>query len=387
LKKITELKPQNKKILVRVDYNVPIQGRKVMDTERIEASLDTINWLTSKGGVVVLCSHFGRPEGKRNRKYSLKVVVPTLKKLLGKKITFVSDCIGEKRDKVIAKAKPGEVILLENVRYYPGEEAGDAEFAGKLAAGMDLYVNEAFSASHRAHASVVAVTKILPSYAGYSLQREVENLKKVLVKPKKPFVMVSGGAKISDKIDFLKALTKKIDVLILGGGMANTFLAAEGYEVGKSLYEPDFIDSAEEIKREAEENGVEFILPDDVVVAKKINGFARAKNKSIEEVEKSDYIVDVGPKSVAKFSEPLKFAGTVFWNGPVGIAEYKNFAGGTIGVAKIVSDSKSVSVIGGGDTVSAVKNLNLKFDFISTGGGATLEYLAKGNLPGIEALG
>jgi phosphoglycerate kinase len=387
LKKITELKPQNKKILVRVDYNVPVQGRKVMDTERIEASLDTINWLTSKGGVVVLCSHFGRPEGKRNRKYSLKVVVPTLKKLLGKKITFVSDCIGEKRDKVIAKAKPGEVILLENVRYYPGEEAGDAEFAGKLAAGMDLYVNEAFSASHRAHASVVAVTKILPSYAGYSLQREVENLKKVLVKPKKPFVMVSGGAKISDKIDFLKALTKKIDVLILGGGMANTFLAAEGYEVGKSLYEPDFIDSAEEIKREAEENGVEFILPDDVVVAKKINGFARAKNKSIEEVEKSDYIVDVGPKSVAKFSEPLKFAGTVFWNGPVGIAEYKNFAGGTIGVAKIVSDSKSVSVIGGGDTVSAVKNLNLKFDFISTGGGATLEYLAKGNLPGIEALG
>lgn len=387
MKKITELKPQNKKILVRVDYNVPIQGRKVMDTERIEASLDTINWLTSKGGVVVLCSHFGRPEGKRNRKYSLKVVVPTLKKLLGKKITFVSDCIGEKRDKVIAKAKPGEVILLENVRYYPGEEAGDAEFAGKLAAGMDLYVNEAFSASHRAHASVVAVTKILPSYAGYSLQREVENLKKVLVKPKKPFVMVSGGAKISDKIDFLKALTKKIDVLILGGGMANTFLAAEGYEVGKSLYEPDFIDSAEEIKREAEENGVEFILPDDVVVAKKINGFARAKNKSIEEVEKSDYIVDVGPKSVAKFSEPLKFAGTVFWNGPVGIAEYKNFAGGTIGVAKIVSDSKSVSVIGGGDTVSAVKNLNLKFDFISTGGGATLEYLAKGNLPGIEALG
>lgn len=387
MKKITELKPQNKKILVRVDYNVPVQGRKVMDTERIEASLDTINWLTSKGGVVVLCSHFGRPEGKRNRKYSLKVVVPTLKKLLGKKITFVSDCIGEKRDKVIAKAKPGEVILLENVRYYPGEEAGDAEFAGKLAAGMDLYVNEAFSASHRAHASVVAVTKILPSYAGYSLQREVENLKKVLVKPKKPFVMVSGGAKISDKIDFLKALTKKIDVLILGGGMANTFLAAEGYEVGKSLYEPDFIDSAEEIKREAEENGVEFILPDDVVVAKKINGFARAKNKSIEEVEKSDYIVDVGPKSVAKFSEPLKFAGTVFWNGPVGIAEYKNFAGGTIGVAKIVSDSKSVSVIGGGDTVSAVKNLNLKFDFISTGGGATLEYLAKGNLPGIEALG
>jgi phosphoglycerate kinase len=387
LKKITELKPQNKKILVRVDYNVPVQGRKVMDTERIEASLDTINWLTSKGGVVVLCSHFGRPEGKRNRKYSLKVVVPTLKKLLGKKITFVSDCIGEKRDKVIAKAKPGEVILLENVRYYPGEEAGDAEFAGKLAAGMDLYVNEAFSASHRAHASVVAVTKILPSHAGYSLQREVENLKKVLVKPKKPFVMVSGGAKISDKIDFLKALTKKIDVLILGGGMANTFLAAEGYEVGKSLYEPDFIDSAEEIKREAEENGVEFILPDDVVVAKKINGFARAKNKSIEEVEKSDYIVDVGPKSVAKFSEPLKFAGTVFWNGPVGIAEYKNFAGGTIGVAKIVSDSKSVSVIGGGDTVSAVKNLNLKFDFISTGGGATLEYLAKGNLPGIEALG
>lgn len=386
MKQVTQFKPQNKKVLVRVDFNVPMQGRKVADIERIQSALDTINWLTSKGAVVALCSHFGRPEGKKNRKYSLKNVCPTVQKLIGKKVTFVADCVGPKKQEALKKAKPGDVLLLENVRFYPGEESGDPEFAKELAVGFDAFVNEAFSASHRAHASVVGVAKILPTFAGYSLVRELETLEKLLKKPKKPFVVICGGAKISDKIDFLKSLAKKVDVMILGGGMANTFIAAEGYDVGKSLYEPDFIDEADEIKRIAEDAGVEFMLPDDVVVAKKIPFLGKPRPKAIDEVAKNEIIVDIGPNSVGKFAEPLKFAGTIFWNGPVGIAEQKNSAGGTIGIAKIISESQGVSVIGGGDTVSAVKNLNLKFDYVSTGGGAALEYLTKGTLPGIEAL-
>lgn len=386
MRKIEEAEVKNKKVLLRVDYNVPMKGRKVADTERIEDSKKTIDWLRNHDAIVVICAHFGRPEGKKNKKYSFKPIVSTLAKVLGTKVLFVQDCIGDKRNAIVESAKPGDVLLLENVRFYAGEEENDPKFAQKLAQNCDLYVNEAFSNSHRNHASMTGVTKFLPSYAGFSLKNEVEVISKTFDRPKKPFVMISGGAKISDKIDFLKSVIKKIDVLILGGGMANTFLAAEGYEIGKSLYEKDFEDVAEEVKREAEDNGVEVILPDDVKVAKRISDWVKAQNKSIEEVGKSDIIVDIGTRSVGRFSEPLKFAGTIFWNGPMGIAEHKNFASGTIGIAKIVSESKAFSLIGGGDTVSAVKDLKLKFDFVSTGGGATLEFLVKGKLPAVEAL-
>jgi phosphoglycerate kinase len=376
----------DKKVLVRVDFNVPVNNGRITDLTRIEASVPTIKWLVDNGAIVFLVSHFGDASGKKEARYSLKKVVSSLSRALGKKAIFISDCIGPKRQKTIAKAKSGEVYLLENTRFYSGEKDNDPDFSKKLAEGFDLFVNDAFSAIHRAHASTVGVTKFLPSFAGLNLAAEFENLSEALEKPSKPFVAVIGGAKISSKIDVLKNLIDKVDVLIIGGGMANNFLAAEGYDIGKSLFEEDYLDSAEEIARLAYDKAIEFLLPDDVVVAKKIGSRAKTKVKAIDEVAKDEIIVDIGPKSVAKFAEPLKFAGTIFWNGPMGISEYKPSAKATEGVAKIISESKAKSVIGGGDTVSAVSAHKLKFDFVSTGGGATLELVSGHKLPGIEAL-
>jgi phosphoglycerate kinase len=386
MKNIQDIDVKNKKVLVRVDFNVPLKGGEVTSDERIVASVPTIKYLVEKGAVVALVSHLGRPDGKKDSKYSLQVVVPLLSDLLGKDVTFIPDCVGEKRDEVIVAAKPGDIFMLENVRFYPEEEAGDPDFAEKLAHGFDLYVNDAFSASHRAHASITEVAKIIPAAAGLSLQNEISHLSFLTENTPKPFLAISGGAKISDKIDILKALIKKVDVLIIGGAMANTFLAAEGYEVGKSLYEEDYLSSAEEIVRMCEDSGVELMLPDDVVVAKSVSESAAIKVKSLDEIEKSDIIVDIGPRSIAKYSEPIKFASTIFWNGPVGINEIPKFAKGTIAIAKIIATTKSHSIIGGGDTVSAVKDLNLKFEFVSTGGGAALEYVAGESLPGLFVL-
>lgn len=376
---------EGKRVLVRVGYDVPLKDGKVSDIERIEASLKTINYLIEKGAAVALCAHLGRP-GKPLKEFSLFPVVGPLARLLEKPVRFLSECVGTEVQQVVSNLSNGDVLVLENLRFHEGEEKNDPDFAKALATGFDLYINEAFSNSHRSHASMVGVADYLPAYAGFELQEEVENLKELTENPKKPFVMVSGGAKISDKIEILKSLIPKIDVLLVGGGMANTFLASEGYEVGKSLYEEDYLGAAEEIMRDAEELGVEVMLPDDVIVAKKVGENQVATERSLDEIEKSDIIVDIGPKSVAKFSEPLKFAGTIFWNGPVGIAEYKNFAKGTTGLAKIISESEARSVIGGGDTLGAVSVFQLPFGFVSTAGGATLEYLAKGALPALEVL-
>lgn len=377
---------KGKKVLLRVDFNVPMSGLKITDTIRIEASAPTIKWLTEHGATVFLVSHFGDANGKKEGKYSLKKIVSTLNKILGVKVKFFSDSVGAKRDALVLKSKPGEIYLLENTRFYKGEKENDPSYSKKLATGFDIYVNDAFSAIHRAHASTAGVATLLPSFAGFNLIAESENLYGALERPRSPFVAVIGGAKISSKIDVLKNLIDKVDVLIIGGGMANNFLAAEGYDIGKSLYEEDFLDSAEEISRLAYDKAIEFLLPDDVVVAKKIGARAKTKIKAIDEVAKDEIIVDIGPKSVAKFAEPLKFAGTIFWNGPMGIAEYKPSAKATEAVAKIISESKAKSIIGGGDTLSAVKSHNLKFDFVSTGGGATLELVSGHKLPGIEAL-
>lgn len=386
LRKITSANVKEKNVLVRVDYNVPLKNGLVLSTERIEASLKTINFLLQNEAAVVLCSHLGRPEGKKNADFSLEPVAKKLGELLSKPVKFIPDCIGEERNKKLKELKLGEIVLLENLRFYAEEENNDPEFAAKLAEECDIYVNDAFSASHRAHASIVEVADLLPAYAGFNLLSEVEHLLPLRDAAKKPFVMISGGAKVSDKIDLLKGVISKVDVLMIGGGMANTFLAAEGYEVGKSLYEPDYLDNAEEISRSAEESGVELMLPDDVVVAKNLNEDAQGITKSIDEVEKSDIIVDVGNRSIAKWAEPLKFAGTIFWNGPIGINENREFAKGTIALAKIVAESQAEAIIGGGDTISAVTALDLKFDFVSTGGGATLELVAGENLPGLEVL-
>lgn len=388
MKRIQDIKElKGKKVLVRVDFNVPVKEGRVTDDSRIKASLKTINYLTHAGAIVGIISHLGRPDGQPKKEFSLFQVVPTLAGLLGEKVRFFSACVGAEKEALVGSLNPGEVVVLENLRFSPAEEANEPNFAESLAKGFDLFVNDAFSASHREHASITGVTKFLSAYAGFNFQAEVEALSQLIKSPKKPFVMVSGGAKISDKIEILRKLIKKVDVLIVGGGMANTFLLAEGYEVGKSLAEEDYVESAEEITRLAEECGAEVMLPDDVVVTKKVAEKSVSQKKDLEEIEANDIIADIGPRSVAKFSEPLKFAGTIFWNGPVGISEYKKFSKGTEAVAKIISESRAYSVIGGGDTLGAVKDYgNLKFDFVSTAGGATLEYLAEGTLPGIEVL-
>jgi len=385
-REITQAEVKDKNVLVRVDYNVPFKNGVITSAERIEASLKTIKYLLKNDAAVILCSHLGRPDGKKNPEFTLEPVAKKLEEMLGVAVKFVDDCIGERRHKATKELKVGEAILLENLRFYPEEEKNEPKFAEKLTEDCDIYINDAFSASHRAHASIVGVTKILPSYAGFNLMDEIKYVLPLRDNVHKPFVMISGGAKVSDKIDLLKGIIPKVDVLMIGGGMANTFLAAEGYEVGKSLYEPDYLDNAEEISRLAEEAGVELMLPDDVVVSKSTSENATGTVKSLDEIEKSDIIVDVGPKSIAKWAEPLKFASTVFWNGPIGINENRDFAKGTIALAKIVSGAKAESVIGGGDTVSAVAGLELEFDFISTGGGATLELVSGETLPGLEVL-
>lgn len=377
---ITKEEVKGKKVLVRVDFNLPLNGGKVKNSERIKNSEPTVRWLLDNGAIVFLISHFGDPGGKKSNKYSLKKVIKTASKVFGEKIIFVPDCVGSARDKAVANSNKGNLYLFENTRFHSGDKENDPEYAKELSKEMDLYVYDAFSEGHRAHASTVGITKYLPTYAGLGFVSEIEGLDKYLKNPKTPFVAVSGGAKISTKIEVLKGLIAKVDVLILGGGMANTMLVAEGYDIGKSLYEEEYVDAAEEIASLAYDNAVELLLPDDVVVAKKPGPRAKTQIKAIDEVNKGEMIVDIGPKSIAKFSEPLKFAGTIFWNGPMGIAEYKPSAQGTEGVAKIISESEATSVIGGGDTVASVGS-DIKFDFVSSGGGATLSYIAGEKLP------
>lgn len=385
-KEITKINVKGKRVLLRAPLDVPVKKRKVVDDTRLIMALPTIKYLLDHGASVIIISKMGRPGGKKVRELSLSQVAKPLSELLGKKVSFIPDAIGKKAETAIKKLKPGDVILLENLRFYPGEEANDPEFAEELASRADLFVMDDFPNIQNNHAGIAGVARFLPSYAGIGLTEEIKTLTEAFARPSKPFVAIIAGAKISTKIDILKSLIKKVDVLLIGGAMANTFLAAEGYDVGKSLYEPDFVDAADDIKREAEDNGVEVILPDDVMVAGRVGEGVRATEKGLDEIGKGDIVVDIGPKSVGKFSEPIKFAGTIFWNGPLGIAEHKNFAGGTIGVAKIVSESKAKSIIGGGDTVLAVSRLALPFDFVSTGGGATLALLSGEKLPGLLAL-
>lgn len=385
-KEITGENVKGKTVLVRVDFNVPMKNGKVVSLDRIKASIETIKYLLSGGATVILCSHLGNPGGKKKSELSLRPTAKELEKLVGTKVEFAPDCIGLERDKAVGKAKNGDVVLLENLRFHKGEEANDSEFSRKLARGCDIFVNNAFPELHRAYASMIGIPKLLPSFAGINLVEEVKILTETFESPNKPLVAVIGGAKISTKIEVLRALSKKVDVLILGGGMAITFAASEGYEIGRSLFEEDYLDEADDVRREAEDNGVEVLLPDDFMVVKSISENSKPIAKAIDEIDKTDVIVDIGPKSISKFSEPLKFAGTIFWNGPLGVTENKNFAGGTKAIANIIAESGAKSVIGGGDTVAAVADEKLSFDFVSSGGGATLAFISGEKLPGIEAL-
>ncbi|MBI5301932.1 MAG: phosphoglycerate kinase [Chloroflexi bacterium] len=384
-KSIRDIALKNKRALVRVDFNVPLDDKgQVTDDTRIVASLPTIQYMVEQGAKVILCSHLGRPKGK-DQKFSLRPVATRLEQLLGKPVTFVSDCIGQPVQRVVEAMNAGDVVLLENVRFYPEEEKNDPEFAKKLAAFGDVYVNDAFGSAHRAHASTEGVTKSLPGVAGFLMEKELAYLGKALANPAKPFVAILGGAKVSDKIKVIENLLPKVDSLLIGGGMANTFLAAKGLNLGQSLVEADKLDTARAL---IEKGGTKIVLPVDGVIADKFDKDAAKKVVDVSAVPSDWRVLDVGPRTIDAFAKILGDAKTVVWNGPLGVFEMPAFAKGTVEIAKRLASSGATTIIGGGDSAAAVEQAGVadKMTHISTGGGASLEFLEGRVLPGVAAL-
>ena len=380
---------KGKRVFVRVDFNVPLNDNKVIiDDNRIRAAVPTIELLIERGAKIILASHLGRPKGQVNEKYSLAPVATKLAEILGKPVTFAKDCIGEEAQKVVSAMKEGDVALLENLRFHPEEEKDEPGFAKELATLADAYVNDAFGTAHRAHASTVGIAGLLPSAAGLLMEKEVEYLSRALVNPVKPFVAIIGGAKVSDKIGVIENLLDKVDTLVIGGGMANTFLRAEGFNLGKSLVEEDKLGLAKETLEKAVAKGVKVLLPTDLVVAESVSADAANRVVAVDRIPAEWAAVDIGPESAAKFAAVVREANTIVWNGPMGVCEMAPFAKGTEEVAKAVAESGGTSIVGGGDTVAAVKNIGVseKISHISTGGGASLEFLEGKELPGIKAL-
>lgn len=380
-----------KRVLVRADFNVPLDGGNITDDTRIRAALPTIQDLTSKGAKVILCSHFGRPKGV-TEKLRLTPVAARLSELLGKEVKKTDDCIGDEVAATVGAMQDGDVILLENVRFYPEEEANDPEFAKKLASVADLYVNDAFGTAHRAHASTEGVTKYLsPSVAGFLIEKELQYLGSAIDNPQRPLAAIIGGSKVSSKIGVIEKLLEKCDKLLLGGGMVFTFYKARGLSVGKSLVEDDKLELAKSLEAKAKERGVTFLLPTDVVVADKFDAAANTQTVSVESIPEGWMGLDIGPDSVKTFQEALADCKTVIWNGPMGVFEMEKFAAGTEGIARSLAEltkTGTSTIIGGGDSVAAVEQLNLgeQMSHISTGGGASLELLEGKELPGIAAL-
>ena len=385
-------KVEGKRVLVRVDLNVPMKAGKVTDATRIERAAPTLSELASKGARVIVLSHFGRPDGKRVPEMSLRPLVEPLGKALGKPVAFADDCIGPAAEAAVGALKPGEVLLLENLRFHKEEEKNDPAFVGKLATLGDLYVNDAFSAAHRAHASTEGVAHRLPAMAGRLMQAELEALDKALGKPRRPVCAVVGGAKVSTKLDLLGNLVGKVDKLIIGGGMANTFLQAQGFPVGKSLSEKDLGKTAIEILEKAKAAKCTVLLPVDVVVAGEFKAGAPSKVVDAKACPDDQMILDVGPKSIALYQKDVGDCATLVWNGPLGAFETKPFDQGTVALAKTVAElteaGKLLSVAGGGDTVAALAAAGVeeKFSYVSTAGGAFLEWMEGKTLPGVAAL-
>ena len=382
---------KGKRVLVRVDFNVPLNEElEITNDTRIKAALPTIKYLISHQAKVVLMSHLGRPKGKVVEKLRLNPVAQRLDELLGQKVKKFDNCIGKEVEEEIMKLQPGEVALLENLRFHPEEEKNNLEFAEALAKLADIFVNDAFGAAHRAHASTVGVARILPSCAGFLMAREIEVLSNLLENPQSPFVVLLGGAKISGKIEVVQNLLNIADRILIAGGMSYTCLAALGYDVGNSLLEEYDLDVVRKMLKKAEEQGNKIILPVDLVVTKELSGCTESKVVDIEDMPKDVIAVDLGDKSIAIFEKEIKKAKTIFWNGPVGVFEIEKYAKGTNRIAKILADmeGKAVTIIGGGDSIAAIENAGLteKMTYISTGGGASLEFLGGEKLPGIEVL-
>jgi phosphoglycerate kinase len=387
---VRDVEVGGKRVLVRVDFNVTVDARTgaITDDSRIRAVLPTIKYLIERKARVILMSHLGRPKGKPTKEFSLSLVAERLSKILDKKVTFTADCIGPEVEKAVAAMKAGDVLLLENLRFHPEEEAGSAEFAKALARLGDVFVNDAFGTSHRAHASISGIPKFLPAVAGLLLEKEINTLSGLLKNPGHPFVSLFGGAKVCDKVGVLKNILSKVDCLLIGGGMAATFLKAKSYNVGTSAVEVDSLGIATELIKQTEKNGVRLMLPVDVVVAAEIDNKAIGKIVPVNAVPPDKKIVDIGPKTVDAFGKELEKSRTVFWNGPVGVAEIPQFARGTEILAKLLAGLKAKTIVGGGSTAEVIGALGLtdKVTFVSTGGGASLEFLGGKQLPGVVSL-
>jgi len=383
---VQDLDIKGKRVFVRVDFNVPIKDSKVTDDLRIREALPTIRYCVEQGAILVLASHLGRPKGKPKPEFSLAPAAECLSGLLGKKVSFVNDCVGPEVDQAVASAMPGDVILLENLRFHPEEEANDAAFSRKLAASTPLYVNDAFGSAHRAHASTEGITHhVGRAAAGFLMEKELRYLGAALESPQRPFVAILGGAKISDKIEVIENLLGKVDRLLIGGAMAFTFLKSRGLSIGKSLVEEDKLELARQLLQRA---GGTIVLPSDSIVSPAMDDEASAHAVSNNAIPAGEIGLDIGPKTVAEYAEIIRTARTIVWNGPMGVFEKGAFAAGTMSVARAVAESGAVSIVGGGDSAAAVAKAGVadRITHVSTGGGASLEFLAGQTLPGVAAL-
>ena len=387
-KTLSQIDVTGKRVLVRVDYNVPVKDGVVGDTLRITASFPTIKYLLDHGCSMVLLAHLGEPKGAPEDRFSLRPVAEKASELLGRHIEFIPDCIGKVVTERADSLQPGEIILLENVRFHQEELDNDADFGAQLAALGEIYVNDAFAVDHRKQASLVAITKYLPSVAGLLVEKEVDTILDALDSPKRPLIAIIGGSKVSSKLDVLNNLMEKVDVLMLGGAMANTFFLAAGEQIGKSFAEPELVDAARHVLAQASEHDVEVILPQEVVVSKSIEAAVDVRRVKIEDVQPDEYILDVGVEFASALKTAISQGGTIIWNGPVGLSEIPEFTNGSRSVAEVAISSGATTIIGGGDTAAFVDNAGMhdKFSWVSTGGGASLELMSGKKLPGIEAL-
>jgi phosphoglycerate kinase len=389
-KTIEDIEVKGKRVLLRVDFNVPlnINTGAISDDSRIRASLPTIKYLVDHKAKVIICSHLGRPEGRVVENLRMAPIAQRLSKLMGLPVSTASDCIGQEVESKVRTLKEGDILVLENLRFHPEEEADDAGFARKLASLADIYVNDAFGTAHRAHASTVGVAKYLPAVAGLLMKKELKVMEKLLHDPERPSACLIGGAKVSDKIELLQNMLKKVDMLLVGGGMAATFLKAQGYEVGHSLVEDDKLDLAKKLLQEAKEWKVPFLLPIDAVVAGEIKAGAPTKVVPTTNIPAGSHIVDIGPKSIELFYSELRKCHTIMWNGPMGIYEIPQFAQGTKSIASFLSTLNATTIIGGGSSAEVVQAMGLtdKMTHVSTGGGASLRFLEGATLPGVEVL-